>query len=181
AYNAALEAPLDLPLIDDVNALGLCASVSDGDAAVFNLGYWTATEPEILIEGTVDIDGTDLSFTEVERTKADDPITGCYVDAGGVLTVSSTGVTVFVLPTETSAVPLALENGVLSVFQGSEITLRDGISITAPSPINAASALSDVRFGGYPDGVIAVAGRTRPGLDQVVFVEPGGLTTANLD
>ncbi|MEL6324438.1 MAG: hypothetical protein AAFQ84_09455, partial [Pseudomonadota bacterium] len=96
AYNAALEAPLDLPLIDDVNTLGLCASVSDGDATVFNLGYWTATEPEVLIEGTVDIDGTDLSFTEVERTQADDPITGCYADAGGVLTVSSTGVTVFV-------------------------------------------------------------------------------------
>ena len=53
---------------------------------------------------------------------------------------------------------------------------RDGLSVIAPDKPVAMAAMGTMMSGGYPGGVIALAGEVEPGKNQVVFVDPSVIT-----
>ncbi|MEL6955962.1 MAG: hypothetical protein AAFO88_04915, partial [Pseudomonadota bacterium] len=53
-------------------------------------------------------------------------------------------------------------------------SIRDGISVRAPDPVRAIAALGRPRGGGYPGGLIVMAGRVGD-ADQAVFIDAGPL------
>ena len=59
-----------------------------------------------------------------------------------------------------------------------DIIVRDGITVIAPDQPDAMAAMGSTLSGGYPGGVIVLAGETAPGQHQAVFVDPSALTLA---
>ena len=57
-----------------------------------------------------------------------------------------------------------------------DIRVRDGITVIAPDNPDALAAMGTMMNGGYPGGVIVIAGETGPDQHQAVFVDPSQLT-----
>ncbi|MEO0883724.1 MAG: hypothetical protein AAFY34_13490 [Pseudomonadota bacterium] len=55
---------------------------------------------------------------------------------------------------------------------GTPITIRDGITVRASKAPTAIATLSEVRFGNYPSGIIAVAGPLENGEHRIALIEP---------
>lgn len=176
-YNTALGVPAALDLLPEVGAIGLCSGPAATVDALLTLGYWTAEDPETLIIGN--LYETDDAFTW-DRTDAvaiDTPIGACLLTTRTKPLAEpedeSAGLTRIQKGSETVRIRL-LPDGELEEVRGrnaSPLSIQAGISVKAPASISAVAALSLVQFGGYPDGVVVVAGDV-DGDPKLVFVEP---------
>ena len=155
-------------------------------------------------EVTASDDGT-LSFQDTVLVSSPEDISACSFDAGGAVLASGPLVrTASELASEDmdfsgrfrlSAALLDLsvlraENGA-SFFVGLQATgqvvvqdingsgqallLRPGLTVSAPEAPVAMSAIGEPRGGGYPFGVIALAGETDDGASRIVFVDTQAL------
>ncbi|MDJ0922584.1 MAG: hypothetical protein QNI84_15760 [Henriciella sp.] len=167
-------------------AAGLCTAPPQGDIdGVMRLGYWTEDEPTLLQSGRIVQVNDSLVFLADEPVEADQPIEACLLE--------DLGATVFSAPV-TSAVALD-RNGkrhrlTLNSFGRVEylkdtgelepVRIRDGISVSMPANPVGMAGTGDARGGGYPGGLLVVAGEAEPGDYRVVLIDPSDVTLAPL-
>ncbi len=163
---------------------GLCTAPPDTEAdGVLRLAFWTAEHPHILHSGRIVEVGEDLVFLPDSPVAADRPITACLH--------GETGATVFSAPVSAAAIlskrghsfTATLDNSGNLAISGDDgrsepITVRNGITIRMPALPIAMAGTGDTRGGGYPGGVLVVAGEGEDGDTRVVFIDPSKLTLA---
>ena len=173
-YSQVIGTPVAVDLIPEANAAGLCVGASASDGALAEIAYWSPEAPSRLITGHVSVVDDELQWTAGETKETGKPPSACRI-GGGVYDWTDTGTDLAVIKNGTAEKHLVLsQSGVHEFVDGvndSPITIRDGISVQVPEPIIAMSALSDVQFGGYPQGVIIVGGPVN-GAPKLVFIEP---------
>ncbi|MEO0550027.1 MAG: hypothetical protein AAFZ91_08905 [Pseudomonadota bacterium] len=183
---------LDEPLAYGFNidqkgpAAGLCTAPPQGDIdGVMRLAYWTEDMPTTLHSGRIVQVNESLVFLADEPVEADQPINSCLLE--------ELGATVFSRPTSAS---IALDrNGkrhrltlntfgeverLLDTGETEPVRIRDGISVPMPQQPVDLTGTGDARGGGYPGGLMVVAGETDAGDYRVILVDPSALTLAPL-
>ena len=150
-------------------------------AGIMRVAYWTSTNDRVLQTGIVREENGEFSWDASESTFTDFGIRSC----------AYTSDTLVASPRAKSAASLTRGDfdALLSIEDGSglqvstdlgmtntEITVRDGITVIAPDAPDAMAAMGTMMSGGYPGGVIVIAGETAPDQHQAVFVDPSPLT-----
>ncbi|MEL7452399.1 MAG: hypothetical protein AAGJ50_03385 [Pseudomonadota bacterium] len=176
-YNPTLGAPVALPLLTEANAIGLCAAAAEGYEAVFQLAYWTPDAPNKLIQGHILRGADNFEWSEHARSTIDGPIQTCLIGENGTPQARQDGTAIATISSSSDIKTLSLsDSGMMRLVNGEStpvpITIREGITVRVPDSISAMAALSDVRFGGYPNGVIAIGGDTDDQDFRIVLVEP---------
>ena len=180
-YSSQLGEPVGINVLPDADAIGLCAGPASEGGALMRVGYWTEAAPQALIVGHITQTGDALGWETLERIESNSPLGACLIIAAARPIIRSAGFssdlaslsdadtqTVIGLGTDGQLGAIAEDNSATA------LPVRNGISVKAPTQITALSALSDVQFGGYPDGVIVIGGEI-DGQAKLVFVEPTGL------
>ncbi|MEO1473877.1 MAG: hypothetical protein AAFS03_08035 [Pseudomonadota bacterium] len=181
-YGDGLVAPVALPLPFETSAgvLGLCSTPTGDAESIMRLAFWTMASPERLTVGTLSTQDQEFVWTPADPEQQTTPIGACAFEDGR-LRVSDTAARASALfqRNGTSALLTLDEDGALLAAQdgadAQEYSIRDGITITAPDAPVALAALGTAVAGGYPGGLIVIAGETTGGEHQAVFVDGGGL------
>lgn len=183
-YGEGLLAPaqVDLPVPDDRLVAGICSGEMRS-GGLMRVAYWTSVNNRVLQTGIVDTENGEFTWNSDESTFTDFPIKSC----------AYTSDTLVASPRAKSAASLNRGgyDALLSIEEGkglhvstdfgmtsAEVRIRDGITVTAPDTPDAMAAMGSMMSGGYPGGVIVLAGETAPGRHQAVFVDPSELTLA---
>ena len=181
-YGEGLLAPaqVDLPVPNTSSIAGVCSGPMRA-AGIMRVAYWTSTNDRVLQTGIVREENGEFSWYASESTFTDFGIRSC----------AYTSDTLVASPRAKSAASLTRGDfdALLSIEDGSglqvstdlgmtntEITVRDGITVIAPDAPDAMAAMGTMMSGGYPGGVIVIAGETAPDQHQAVFVDPSPLT-----
>jgi len=180
-YSPGLMAPtqIDLPITEDRAVQGLCTGDA-GTQGLIRIAYWTVLNPMELTTGLLTETNGDLAWTPEAASPSSILVSSC-VFAGGQL-VSSAASDSAPLTRGAYSALLSLEDGKpiqISTDYGlttTDIAVRDGITIEAPRNPTAITALGTLPAGGYPGGVVVVAGETAAGEYQVVFIDPSEIT-----
>lgn len=179
-YNSVLGAPLAIPLLPDTAAMGLCAGSSLNPDAILTLAYWTRDDPTVLHYGSVLRTDGELEWLASPMTlEIATPITSCLIEAGTPVIGAEDMLDLAALQQNDTHITLSRHaSGTLMAQNGGgdpqPTTIQNGITVRAPEAPSAMAAMSDVQFGGYPNGVIVVGGPV-DGAHTVVFIEPGPL------
>ena len=181
-FGTGLVAPaqIDLPIPEERMVEGLCTGEA-GTQGLMRLAYWTISDNRTLRTGIVSQSGEDLTWTEEAATPAGFPITSCVFSYDTLVASPRSDASASLTRGDNSAL-LSIENGgplQISTDLGmttSDITVRDGITVTAPDEPTAVTAHGSLPAGGYPGGVVVIAGETSEGTHQVVFVDPSAIT-----
>lgn len=183
-YGVGLLAPaqVDLPIPNSRLVAGVC-STPMAYAGLMRLAYWTSTNDRVLQTGVIKEENGEFTWDGGESTFTDFAIKSC----------TYTSDTLVASPRAKSAASLNRGDydALLSIEDGSglsvstdlgmtttDISIRDGLTVTAPASPDALAAMGTMMAGGYPGGVIVLAGETTPGQYQAVFVDPSELTLA---
>ncbi len=183
-YGEGLLAPaqVDLPVPDERSIAGVCSGPMQTNG-IMRLAYWTSTNDRVLQTGIVREDNGEFAWDAGESTFTDFSIKSC----------AYTRDTLVASPRATSAASLSRGefDALLSIEDGSglqvstdfgmtntEVNVRDGLTVVAPDRPDAMAAMGTMMNGGYPGGVIVIAGETGPDRHQAVFVDPSNLTLA---
>ena len=181
-YGEGLLAPaqVDLPVPNTSSIAGVCSGPMRA-TGIMRVAYWTSTNDRVLQTGIVREKNGEFSWDASESTFTDFGIRSC----------AYTSDTLVASPRAKSAASLTRGDfdALLSIEDGSglqvstdlgmtntEITVRDGITVIAPDAPDAMAAMGTMMSGGYPGGVIVIAGETAPDQHQAVFVDPSPLT-----
>lgn len=181
-YGEGLLAPaqVDLPVPNTSSIAGVCSGPMRA-AGIMRVAYWTSTNDRVLQTGIVREENGEFSWDASESTFTDFGIRSC----------AYTSDTLVASPRAKSAASLTRGDfdALLSIEDDSglqvstdlgmtntEITVRDGITIIAPDTPDAMAAMGTMMSGGYPGGVIVIAGETAPDQHHAVFVDPSALT-----
>lgn len=180
-YSPGLIAPaqVDLPIPEERLVAGLCTGDA-GTQGLMRIAYWTVTNSMQLVTGILSEKDGDLAWTPEAVSPASVPVVSC-VFAGGELIASSASDSAPLTRGTLSAL-LSLDEGQplrISTDYGmttTDIAIRDGITIDAPRNATAISAHGTLPAGGYPGGVVVIAGENAAGDAQVVFIDPSEIT-----
>ena len=181
-YGEGLLAPaqVDLPVPNTSSIAGVCSGPMQA-TGIMRVAYWTSTNDRVLQTGIVREENGEFSWDASESTFTDFGIRSC----------AYTSDTLVASPRAKSAASLTRGDfdALLSIEDDSglqvstdlgmtntEITVRDGITVIAPDAPDAMAAMGTMMSGGYPGGVIVIAGETAPDQHQAVFVDPSPLT-----
>ncbi len=182
-FSPGLMAPaqVDLPIVEARSVAGLCSGDAFG-AGLMRIAYWTTADASVLKTGVLKETGGEFGWTEEAPTQAGFPVTAC-VFSGDTLVASPSSESAASLSRGTYSALLSLDGGgplKVSTDYGltsTEIRVRDGITIIAPKAPSALTALGTMQAGGYPGGIVVLAGETSDEVHQVVFVDPSALTS----
>ena len=176
AYNSVLGAPVPLDLLPGVGAAGICAGVALTPNYLLQIAYWTDEAPETLVHGHVSQEDGELVWVPIGTLEsANGPIGSCVAglelisrpaDASADLAELTKLDRRFVISRTASGELRASEADLASM----PMSVRNGLTIEAPTTPTAIAALGEVRFGGYPNGVIVLGGDRK-----ITFVEPQAL------
>lgn len=181
-YSPGLMAPtqIDLPVNEERAIEGLCTGDSSAGGLV-RIAYWTMTNSMSLTTGVLSEVNGDLTWTPEAATQTDFPVTSC-VFAYDTLVASPRSDDSASLTRGKYSALLSLEAGKpiqISTDYGlttMDVGVRDGITIQAPRNPTAISAQGSLPAGGFPGGVVVVAGENAAGEHQVVFIDPSEIT-----
>jgi hypothetical protein len=173
-------AQIDLPIPEERMVEGLCTGEA-GSQGLMRLAYWTISDNRTLRTGIVSQAGDELSWTEEAATEAGFPVTSCVFAYDTLIASPRSAASASLTRGENSALLSIEEGGQLQIstdlgMTTNEIAVRDGITITAPDSPTAVTAHGTLPAGGYPGGVVVIAGETSEGTHQVVFVDPSVIT-----
>ncbi len=183
-HGGQLPEPLaySLDIGQDGMVAGLCTAPPETETdGVLRLAFWMQDGAQTLLSGRVVEIGEELVFLPDEPVEANAPISACLLE--------DTGATVFAAPALASVSlnrrgrshTITLDtsgNYTVSRDGGAyeTLTIRDGISVRMASvPVDMAGT-SDTRGGGYPGGILVIAGRDENNEDRLVFIDPSALT-----
>ncbi|MFN3314174.1 MAG: hypothetical protein ACK46Q_12000 [Hyphomonas sp.] len=181
-FSPGLVAPaqIDLPIGEDRLVEGLCTGES-GPQGLMRLAYWTVANNRVLRTGLIGTNGTDLTWTEEAMTETAFPVMSC-VFAHDTLVASPRAIASAALTRGGVSALLSIEaTGPIQIstdygMTRTDISVRDGITVTAPDQPTAMTAQGTLPAGGYPGGVVVIAGETTDGNYQAVFVDPSAIT-----
>ncbi len=173
-------AQIDLPIPEERMVEGLCTGEA-GSQGLMRLAYWTISDNRTLRTGIVSQTGDELSWTEEAATEAGFPVTSCVFAYDTLIASPRSAASASLTRGENSALLSIEEGGQLQIstdlgMTTNEVAVRDGITITAPDTPTAVTAHGTLPAGGYPGGVVVIAGETSEGTHQVVFVDPSAIT-----
>lgn len=181
-FGAGLVAPaqIDLPIPEERMVEGLCTGEA-GTQGLMRLAYWTISNNRVLRTGIVSQDGDELAWKEEAATEAGFPITSCVFAYDTLVASPRSAASASLTRGDNSALLSIEEGGPLQIstdlgMTTSAISVRDGITVTAPDSPTAVTAHGSLPAGGYPGGVVVIAGETSEGTHQVVFVDPSVIT-----
>lgn len=183
-HGGALDEPLPYPL--DYGStepiLGLCSAAPTFDRdGVMRIGFWTADAPAELKLGRLVEVGDNLILLLDEPATAMSDISACvltdredvaYSDpVTAAADLKQRNKTYRFLLDDFGGYTLITETGDAVDFQ-----VLDGISVRPPPlPVDLAGT-GDARSGGYPGGVLVIAGETRDGVHTVTYIDPSKVT-----
>jgi hypothetical protein len=180
-YGEGLIAPaqIDLPVTSDHAIVGVCSGPAPG-TGLMRLAFWTDVNNSVLQNGIIKTDEGDLRWVSGESTFTDFPIKSCAFTSDTLVASPRASDAASLVRGPLDAL-ISLENGKLGIstdmgMTNSEIDVQDGITVTAPSMPDAMAAMGTMMSGGYPGGLIVIAGETKPGEYNAVFVDPSPLT-----
>ncbi len=182
-YSPVLDAPLTLPLLEDIGAAGLCAGPPLDETSLMQLAYWTEADRQTLHTGRVEEKADVLIFSPLgERRSQSGPIASCNLyldiqiapaeDALDLAKMRKMGKSFTLARTAEDRLTVTQANS-----KTVDIELLPGITILLPDEITALAALSEVRYGGYPNGIIVIAGPVGQ-AHQIIFLNPTSLFEA---
>jgi hypothetical protein len=188
-YGGGASQPLQYDLQGDQvsTASGLCAAPPSSDAsALHHLAYWTETEPSVLQLASIRENSGELELVSEGEMQNDRPITAC--------TVNGTTGTAYSEPVQAAAslrrlgrqtTIMSEGDGDLQIALGDNdpatFEVRDGISVKVPSSPSALAATGDARGGGYPGGVVVLAGTLGASDHRVVLIDPSRITMTPIE
>ena len=181
-YAEGLVAPAQVDLaVDGEHAVAGVCSGPAGTEGIMRLAFWTDINNRVLQAGIVKEQDGELVWDRGESTFTDFPINSC----------AYTSNTLVASPRAIAAAPL-IRGGVSALLSlepdtglqmstdlgltTSDVSIRNGLSVFAPEAPVAMAAMGTMMSGGYPGGVIVLAGEVEPGDNQVVFVDPSPIT-----
>nr|WP_070960162.1 hypothetical protein [Hyphomonas sp. Mor2] len=183
-HGGELDQPLPYPLDDDTDGRieGLCSAgpVLDSDG-VMRIGFWTQEERRTLHTGRIVEVGENLVLLLNEPIPAARDISACALSDGdarvytdpviAATEVNHRGKTYRFVLDDLGGYSFTDAAGAVETF-----TVLDGISVRPPTrPVDMA-ATGDARSGGYPGGLIVIAGLDVRGAHTVVFIDPSQVT-----
>lgn len=182
AFGPGLDAPqkIELPIETQGPVAGLCSrgrTYSEG--GLLDLAFWTEAAPATAVTGTLTSDEGAFVFSSEETTKPAGA-TACAFQTEGPVFLATPMRELAVLNRPAGSQYVGITQGGDLIYRIGEgevdrLGLRDGISVRVPERIADIAALGMAFGGGYPEGLIVVAGPVA-GRDQVVFVDAGALT-----
>lgn len=180
-HATGLPAPQEITLPVEMSGpvAGLCSRGLGFDrSGILELAVWSDGDARVT-RGTIVTDGEDFDFVPATGAPETGGATSCAF-IGGQLVLSDTAEALASLTREDSEHLVTLaRGGNLSAGRPGEdqtpVSIREGLSVSAPATITALDALGQPFGGGYPAGVIVIAGDTGRS-DQVVFVDAAPLT-----
>lgn len=171
----------ELPIDADSPVQGICAANRSGDAdTLLSLAYWTEEAPKTLIRGRVRVESEAFVWSSEEQTEYGEPISACHIadDETYVHTGKETVATW--IERDSATYKVVPQDDDLEFTRDTAETkryaIRDGLSVAAPDNPTAIAASGRPLGGGYPGGVVIVAGKLGPGEYQAVFVDTSELT-----
>ena len=181
-YGEGLLAPaqVDLPVDGEKAIAGICSGPA-GTEGIMRLAFWTDINDRVLQAGIVKEANGELSWNRGESTFTDFPIHSCAYTSD-TLVASPLAIAAAPLIRGKISTLLSLEPDAGLKVSGdlgmttTDVNIRDGLSVFAPDQPVAMAAMGTMMSGGYPGGVIALAGEVKPGDNQVVFVDPSPIT-----
>ncbi|GAB5457185.1 MAG: hypothetical protein Hens3KO_02150 [Henriciella sp.] len=183
-HGGQLPEPLayDLDIGQTGAVAGLCTAKPEAEIdGVLRLAFWTEDAPETLISGRIVEVLDELVFLADEPVSADQPITACRLDEAAATVFSAPARAAVSLERRGRTTQLLLDtSGNYSVLEDAGITkpltIRDGITVLAPElPVDMAGT-GDARSGGYPGGILVIAGEDKNGDHRIVYIDPSDLT-----
>ncbi|MEH6489309.1 hypothetical protein [Hyphomonas oceanitis] len=180
-YGEGLIAPaqIDLPVTSDHDIAGVCSGPAPG-TGLMRLAFWTDVNSTVLQNGIIKADDGDLRWVAGESTFTDFPVKSCAFTSDTLVASPRASDAASLVRGPLDAL-LSLENGKLGIstdmgMTNAEIDVKDGITVVAPATPDAMAAMGTMMSGGYPGGLIVIAGETKPGEHHAVFVDPSPLT-----
>lgn len=181
AWAPALGDPAQLALLPDADAAGLCSGTPLDGASVMQLAYWTRSNPTELLHGHVQqSDSGELAWSVIDtRTSQNGPITACTAFAELEVATASTAINLAALNKFGQRFLIAqTESGELNTIDKAgktrAVSVNSGITVSPPQNPTALAALSNVRYGNFPDGLIVLGGEVG-GQNVITLIEPIGL------
>jgi hypothetical protein len=173
-------AQVDLSVDGETFIEGICSGPA-GTEGIMRLAFWTLGNDRVLQAGIVKENNGELTWDRGESTFTDFPIHSCaYTSDTLVASPRATAAAPLIRGNVSALLSLEPESGLkLSTDLGmttTDVNIRDGLSVIAPDKPVAMAAMGTMMSGGYPGGVIALAGEVEPGKNQVVFVDPSVIT-----
>jgi hypothetical protein len=181
-YSAGLMGPaqIDLPIDENRSVAGLCTGDAGG-AGILRLAYWTVVNNRVLRTGLLREEDGELIWMEEASTETTFPVSACVFSEGTLVASEISASTAELTRGAYSALLSLSEAGGLQISTdfgatATPVGLRDGITVRVPQTLSAITASGTMQAGGYPGGVVVVAGETASGAHQAVFVDPSALT-----
>ncbi|MEM7329888.1 MAG: hypothetical protein AAF437_14180 [Pseudomonadota bacterium] len=183
-HGGELTEPLPYPLDAGTTStiLGLCSAGPTFERdGVMRIGFWTADAPAELKLGRVVEAGENLILLLDEPARADSNISACVLTDREDAAYSDPVRSAADLKHRNKTYRFLLDDfgGYTLITDGGEIIdfqVLDGISVRPPpNPVDMAGT-GDARGGGYPGGVLVIAGETRDGVHTVTYIDPSRVT-----
>lgn len=183
-HGGELPAPLAYELDTGVagSVSGLCTAPPSSETdGVMRLGFWTEDAPTTLQSGRLVEVAEELVFLADEPVAADRPIAACLLTDVGATVYAAPARSAMALRRRGREHILTLDtSGNLTVTtdqnQTQTLGIRDGITIRMPELAIDLAGTGDSRGGGYPGGLIVVAGEDPNGDNRLIFIDPSQLT-----
>ena len=179
---------LPQPLVYDLDVAtsdrldGLCSAAPEtADDGVMRLAFWTEAAPQILHSGRIVQVNEELVFLPDEPVEANRAISACLLDETGATVFSAPALAAAGLERRAHRHVVTLDNsGNFQLSSDGEasqsLSIRNGITVDMPLlPVDMAGT-GDTRSGGYPGGVLVVAGQAPNGDHGLVFIDPSQVT-----
>lgn len=187
-YAEPLIAPQRVELPIDTNGAvhGVCARQrGSSDANVIDLAYWTLVPGGGVVRGELGVDGSDFVWTQTGTLPLPNYAENCAFDGDDIVFSGEDEAVVasFIRPGVALTVTLGDDGELSASLDGASdlgLSVRDGLSVRTPSPVVAMAALGMPFGGGYPEGLIVIAGSTGD-AHQAVFVDTTLLVAASRD
>ena len=183
-HGGALSEPLPY-LLDsgtDSAILGLCSAGPTFERdGVMRIGFWTADAPAELKLGRVVEAGNNLILLLDEPAQANANIAACLLTDSEDVAYSDPILSAAELKHRNKTYRFLLDDFggyTLITTDGEPVEFRvlDGITVRPPEFPVAMAGTGDARGGGYPGGVLVVAGETRDGVHTVTYIDPSKVT-----
>lgn len=181
-YGDGLMAPaiVDLPVNEERQIEGLCATPLHGDN-LLRVSYWTSLGKQTLKTGRITIKNGELDWANEDAADTDFNIQSCaYIDGQAVPLPDAADASGLERGDLRSLVTLDTDGDLrLSYDNGQShklVQLRGGVTTDPPKQRHAIAAGGVMQAGGFPGGVIVLAGTNEENQSVLVYVDPSAIT-----
>ncbi len=190
---APIEVELDVDVTGSVE--GVCASRSQGDGSIMNIGYWTSVDPTSLYTGSVGAEGTNFTFTPGDIESYEQDLTGCALTDRATIASGRFGIDIRSegsdpvlidmpgVPTSVSAISDGNDTNVAMAMSGGEVYVANsegnfsrvefaaGLSATGPENVRYLVMTQRADIPGFSSGFLAMDARGADRTSQIVIAD----------